>query len=85
VCHKPQGAFYLFVNIAAFIGKASAGGRQINNDADFVMALIEEQHVVTVQGAAYGMSPYIRLSYATSMERLQTGCERLAAFCEGCQ
>jgi len=49
------------------------------------MALIEEQHVVTVQGAAYGMSPYIRLSYATSMERLQTGCERLAAFCEGCQ
>lgn len=82
-CHKPQGAFYLFVNIAAFIGKTSAGGRLISSDADFVMALIEEQHVVTVQGAAYGMSPYIRLSYATSMERLQTGCERLAAFCEG--
>ncbi len=84
-CHKPQGAFYLFVNIAAFIGKTSAGGRFIASDADFVMALIEEQHVVTVQGAAYGMSPYIRLSYATSMERLQTGCERLAAFCEGCR
>ncbi|MGY5956039.1 pyridoxal phosphate-dependent aminotransferase [Kosakonia sp. BK9b] len=84
-CHKPQGAFYLFVNIAAFIGKTSAGGRVINTDADFVMALIEEQHVVSVPGAAYGMSPYIRLSYATSMERLQTGCERLAAFCEGCR
>ncbi|MGG7444636.1 pyridoxal phosphate-dependent aminotransferase [Kosakonia oryzendophytica] len=84
-CHKPQGAFYLFVNIAAFIGKTSAGGRIINTDADFVMALIEEQHVVSVPGAAYGMSPYIRLSYATSMERLQTGCERLAAFCEGCR
>lgn len=84
-CHKPQGAFYLFVNIAHFIGKTSAGGRKITHDADFVMALIEEQHVVTVQGAAYGMSPYFRLSYATSMERLQTGCDRLAAFCAGCQ
>ncbi|MCU5772127.1 pyridoxal phosphate-dependent aminotransferase [Erwiniaceae bacterium BAC15a-03b] len=82
-CHKPQGAFYLFVNIAAFIGKTSAGGRPISNDADFVLALIEEQHVVTVQGAAYGMSPYFRLSYATSMEMLQEGCDRIAAFCAG--
>ncbi len=82
-CHKPQGAFYLFVNIAAFIGKSSAGGRPISNDADFVLALIEEQHVVTVQGAAYGMSPYFRLSYATSMEMLQEGCDRIAAFCAG--
>lgn len=84
-CHRPQGAFYLFVNIAAFIGKTSGGGRLINNDADFVMALIEEQHVVTVQGAAYGMSPYFRLSYATSMERLQKGCDRIAVFCAGCR
>ncbi|CAM3566585.1 aspartate aminotransferase [Rouxiella silvae] len=82
-CHRPQGAFYLFANIAAFIGKTSAGGRKINNDADFVMALIEEKHVVTVQGAAYGMSPYFRLSYATSMEMLKEGCDRIAAFCEG--
>lgn len=82
-CHRPQGAFYLFANIAAFIGKTSAGGRKINNDADFVMALIEEKHVVTVQGEAYGMSPYFRLSYATSMEMLKEGCDRIAAFCEG--
>lgn len=84
-CHTPQGAFYLFVNMSSFIGKTSAGGRKIDCDADFVMALIEEQHVVTVQGAAYGMSPYFRLSYATSMERLQTGCDRIAAFCAGCR
>ncbi|WP_034945975.1 pyridoxal phosphate-dependent aminotransferase [Erwinia oleae] len=84
-CHRPQGAFYLFVNMAALIGKTSAGGRAIHSDTDFVLALIEEQHVVTVQGAAYGMSPYFRLSYATSMERLQTGCDRIAAFCSGCQ
>jgi len=47
------------------------------------MALIEEKHGVTVQGAAYGMSPYFRLSYATSMEMLKEGCDRIAAFCEG--
>ncbi|WP_112198234.1 pyridoxal phosphate-dependent aminotransferase [Rahnella sp. NRRL B-41462] len=80
-CHKPQGAFYLFVNIEGCIGKTTAGGRHINSDADFVMALIEEKHVVTVQGAAYGMSPYFRISYATSMEVLQDGCDRIAAFC----
>ncbi len=82
-CHKPQGAFYLFVNIAAFIGKTSAGGRKITQDADFVLALMEEQHVVTVPGAAYGMSPYFRLSYATSMAMLQEGSDRIAAFCAG--
>lgn len=83
LCHRPQGAFYLFVNIAAFIGKTSAGGRSIANDTDFVMALLEEQQVVTVQGAAYGMSPFFRLSYATSLEILQEGCDRIAAFCRG--
>lgn len=82
-CHKPQGAFYLYVNIAAFIGKTTAGGRQLSNDTDFVMALLEEQQVVTVQGAAYGMSPYFRLSYATSMAVLEDGCHRIAAFCAG--
>lgn len=83
-CHKPQGAFYLYLNISQFIGKTSSSGHYISNDTDFVMALMEEQHVVTVQGAAYGMSPYIRLSYATSMERLETGCDRLTTFCAGC-
>ncbi|MCG8708526.1 pyridoxal phosphate-dependent aminotransferase [Brenneria sp. 4F2] len=85
LCHKPQGAFYLFVNIAAFIGKTSRQGHAISNDTDFVLALMEEQHVVTVQGAAYGMSPFFRLSYATSMEILQEGCDRIAKFCEGMQ
>ncbi|HEY0208854.1 pyridoxal phosphate-dependent aminotransferase [Acerihabitans sp.] len=82
-CHKPQGAFYLFINIAAFIGKTTRNGRRITSDADFVLALIEEHHVVTVQGAAYGISPFFRLSYATSMAMLQEGCDRIAAFCRG--
>lgn len=79
--HKPEGAFYIFPNISGLIGKTTKGGRVINNDTDFVMALIEEHHVATVQGAAYGMSPFFRLSYATSMEALDEGCTRIAEFC----
>ncbi len=56
-CHLPEGAFYVFPNIAGCIGKTSKGGRTIANDTDFVTALLEEKHVATVQGAAYGMSP----------------------------
>ncbi|WP_437883419.1 pyridoxal phosphate-dependent aminotransferase [Pseudomonas sp. LRF_L74] len=80
-CHKPEGAFYLFPNIAHFIGRISRGGRKIGNDTDFCMALMEEQHVATVQGAAYGLSPFVRLSYATSLETLGEGCDRIAEFC----
>ncbi len=82
-CHKPEGAFYVFPNIAGCIGKTSRGGRLIANDTDFVTALLAEQHVATVQGAAYGMSPYFRISYATDMETLEEGCDRIAAFCAG--
>ncbi|WEX79391.1 pyridoxal phosphate-dependent aminotransferase (plasmid) [Sinorhizobium numidicum] len=80
-CHKPEGAFYLFPSIARLIGKTSKSGRKIETDTDFVLALIDEQHVATVQGAAYGMSPFFRISYATSMEKLADGCDRIAQFC----
>ncbi|WP_047459276.1 pyridoxal phosphate-dependent aminotransferase [Rhizobium rhizogenes] len=80
-CHRPEGAFYIFPGIAGILGKTSKSGRKIENDTDFVMALIDEQHVATVQGAAYGMSPFFRISYATSMEKLADGCARIAQFC----
>ncbi|GAJ92221.1 pyridoxal phosphate-dependent aminotransferase [Agrobacterium rhizogenes] len=80
-CHKPEGAFYIFPSVAGLIGKTSKSGRKIENDADFVMGLVEEQHVATVQGGAYGMSPFFRISYATSMEKLAEGCARIAQFC----
>ncbi|MBP2236454.1 aspartate aminotransferase [Sinorhizobium kostiense] len=80
-CHRPEGAFYLFPSIAGLIGRTSKSGRRIETDTDFVMALIDEQHVATVQGAAYGMSPFFRISYATSMEKLADGCDRIAQFC----
>ncbi|WP_065376066.1 pyridoxal phosphate-dependent aminotransferase [Ensifer adhaerens] len=82
-CHKPEGAFYVFPNIAELIGRTSRKGRRIENDTDFVLALLDEHHVTTVQGAAYGMSPFLRISYATSMEQLSEACDRIADFCAG--
>ena len=82
-CHKPEGAFYVFPNIAGCIGKTTQGGRKLETDTDFVTALLEEKHVATVQGAAYGMSPYFRISYATDDELLSEGCRRIQSFCEG--
>ncbi len=81
-CHKPEGAFYVFPNIAGCIGKTTPTGRRIDTDTDFVTALLEEKHVATVQGAAYGMSPYFRISYATDIASLREGCRRIQEFCE---
>ena len=80
-CHLPEGAFYVFPNIAGCIGKTTKGGARIETDTDFVTALLEEKHVAVVQGAAYGMSPYFRLSYATDMASLRDGCSRIQEFC----
>lgn len=80
-CHKPEGAFYVFPNIAACLGKTSKGGRRIETDVDFVTALLAEKQVAVVQGSAYGMSPYFRVSYATDTESLREGCGRIQEFC----
>jgi aspartate aminotransferase len=82
-CHMPEGAFYVFPNIAGCIGKTTPAGKKIETDTDFVTALLEEKHVATVQGAAYGMSPYFRISYATDLESLRDGCQRIKDFCAG--
>ena len=80
-CHKPEGAFYVFPSIAGCIGKTSKGGRKIATDTDFALALLEENHVAVVQGSAYGMSPYIRISYAADMATLRDACTRIQEFC----
>ena len=80
-CHMPEGAFYVFPNIAGCIGKTTKGGARLASDTDFVAALLEEKHVATVQGAAYGMSPYFRISYATDVASLREGCARIQEFC----
>ena len=84
-CHKPEGAFYVFPNVAGCLGKTTSGGRKLNNDLDFCMALLEEQLVATVHGEAYGMSPYLRISTATDDEALAEACTRIRAFCDGLQ
>ena len=80
-CHKPEGAFYVFPNIAGCLGKTTKAGKKIETDTDFALALLEEKHVAAVQGAAYGMSPYLRISYATDTESLREACERIQEFC----
>ncbi len=82
-CHKPEGAFYVFPNVAGCLGKTSRGGRRIETDLDFALAVLEEAHVATVHGSAYGMSPYVRISYATDTESLREACTRIQEFCKG--
>jgi aspartate aminotransferase len=82
-CHKPEGAFYVFPGMHGCIGKTSAGGTKITDDEAFVTALLEEQGVATVHGAAFMYPGHFRISYATDTESLRKACERIAAFCAG--
>jgi len=80
-CPKPQGAFYVYPNCAGAMGKTSASGMAIATDADFVTALLEEEGVAVVHGAAFASSPAFRVSYATSNEALEEACRRIQRFC----
>ncbi len=82
-CPTPEGAFYVYPSIAACIGKTSAAGTLIENDEVFATALLEEHGVAVVFGAAFGLSPNFRVSYATSDENLKEACTRIQAFCAG--
>ena len=83
-CHKPEGAFYVFPNVAGCLGKTTAGRPQAGRPIeDVCLALLEEQYVATVHGAAYHMSPYLRISTATADDELVEGLRRIQTFCEG--
>lgn len=82
-CLKPEGAFYVYPSCAGAIGKTSAGGRKITTDEEFVTALLEEEGVAVVHGAAFAMSPFFRISYATSRAELEDACQRIQKFCAG--
>jgi aspartate aminotransferase len=81
-CHKPEGAFYVFPSCAGAIGKKTPGGKMIETDGDFVTYLLEDAEVATVQGEAFGLSPYFRISYATSTQALEEACKRIKRACE---
>lgn len=76
--NRPQGAFYLFPEVSAYIGKTTPKGTKIASSADLAMYLLEEGHVATVDGGAFGMEGYIRLSYATSDDNIREAMARIA-------
>lgn len=81
VCPNPEGAFYVYPSIAGLIGKTSSAGTLIDTDEAFATALLEETGVAVVFGAAFGLSPNFRVSYATSDEQLKEACTRIQDFC----
>ncbi len=80
-CLKPEGAFYVYPSCAGTIGKKTPGGVAIKNDGDFARELLESEGVAVVHGEAFGLSPYFRVSYATSTEALTEACNRIQRFC----
>ncbi|MCA0206691.1 MAG: pyridoxal phosphate-dependent aminotransferase [Proteobacteria bacterium] len=82
-CPKPEGAFYVYPDISGCMGKTSAGGTLIENDEIFAKALLQETGVAVVFGAAFGLSPNFRVSYATSDSVLEEACARIQSFCKG--
>ncbi len=82
-CHLPEGAFYVFPSLHGCIGKTSRGGAVIKDDESFVTALLDEEGVAAVHGAAFMYPGHLRISYATDTESLVKACERIQRFCEG--
>lgn len=75
--NPPAGAFYLFINVAGLIGKVKPNGQRIASDDDVVEYFLRDAGVATVTGKAYGLSPYLRISFASSVEVIEEGCRRL--------
>lgn len=77
----PEGAFYVYPDCSALMGKTTPDGKVINNDTEFATYLLESQGVAVVPGVAFGLSPYFRISYATSTEALTEACKRIQKAC----
>lgn len=80
-CAVPEGAFYVYPSCAGTVGKKTPDGKTIATDEDFVTYLLEAEGVACVQGAAFGLSPYFRISYATATELLEEACRRIQRAC----
>jgi aspartate aminotransferase len=80
-CPTPEGAFYVYPSVEALIGKTAPSGKVIGSDADFAVELLESEGVSVVFGAAFGLSPFFRISYATSNAVLEDACSRIQRFC----
>ncbi len=82
-CSKPDGAFYVYPGCDGLIGKTTAAGKVLENDTDVVAWLLETEGVAVVQGAAFGVSPCFRISYATALSVLEDACTRIIRACQG--
>jgi len=80
-CLKPNGAFYVFPNCLKLLNRKDKKGKIIKNDTDFVSSLLENYQVAVVQGSAFGLEGYFRISYATSMDNLKKALDRISNFC----
>ena len=80
-CATPEGAFYVYPSCAGCIGKKTPDGKVIETDTDFVSYLLESEGVAVVQGEAFGLSPYLRISYAAATETLEEACGRIQRAC----
>ncbi|HTX50836.1 MAG TPA: pyridoxal phosphate-dependent aminotransferase [Caulobacteraceae bacterium] len=80
-CPTPEGAFYVYPSVKGLIGKTAPSGKTIGSDEDFAVELLETEGVAVVFGAAFGLSPFFRISYATSNEKLEDACTRIQRFC----
>ena len=84
-CPKPEGAFYVYPSCAGAIGRKAPDGKVLASDEDFVTYLLESEDVAVIQGAAFGLSPHFRISYATSTEVLEDACTRIQRACGALQ
>jgi len=80
-CHRPEGAFYVYPSCAGTLGKRTPDGKAIETDEDFVKYLLEAEGVAVVHGAAFGLAPHFRISYATSTDELRDACTRIERAC----
>ena len=80
-CHTPEGAFYVYPSCAGLIGATTPTGQTLKTDEDVCGYLLESQGVAVVHGAAFGLSPHFRVSYAASTEVLEEACRRIQKAC----
>ena len=81
-CLNPDGAFYVFPSCKGLIGKKDSKGKKLETDTDFVQSLLENSGVAVVQGSAFGLEGFFRISYATSMKNLEKALEKISSFCK---
>ena len=81
-CLNPYGAFYVFPSCKGLMGKKDSNGKEIKNDTDFVQSLLENNGIAVVQGSAFWLEGFFRISYATSMENLEKAMNKIKEFCE---